>query len=260
MVQPIGPTNSINTNSKMDTNVIRTAVKDAFLTYGCPDPTEHNEYMRVFYTEGKKNPCVARMMLPGIIRKSAIEESDSFQKIFSQEVQPEIDALREIPVYTLSDYGKKRDTINSGNAIRAKADAATFLKALHAENNEMGDRLQADVVQLRDEFNNEFKRLYPKTWRIRDRLISDWGVASDRPTAPKRPLYQKLQIAAPEGGYESIYPNTLETRVRLLANGRLGKKGKMSPLKKMLWNNPIAKTLDIAKGVKKVCTSLIKTL
>ena len=257
MVQPIGTTNATNVKQDiMNVETVKNAVRGAFSTYGYEDSTQHNKYMRVFYTEGKKNPCVARMIMPRVIIKSAEEESDTFQKTYERDVQPHVDAVKETPAYTLEDYGKKPGTILKGEVTRTKADVAIFSQAMHAERAEMGGKLQGDVVQLRDEFNEEFKRQYPKTWRIRDRLIRDYGVFYDRPTVPKRSILQKLQIVAPKGGYKSIYPKTLETRARLLVHNRLGEKGKMSPWKKKLWNNPIFREIDR----RRICTSLLKYL
>lgn len=252
MVQPIGSQQTYR-------DVLRTAAQNAFNSYGKKDNTEHSNNMKIFYETGRENPIVARMILHESIIEGAKKDKNSIESAaeeatscFTRQIDNSDPMIWDPFLGGIQKGYLKKELSNNVLIVEIKSKLDALRKLVDAQGSEMGDKLQEDAVESRDRFYGELNELYPRTGRVREKLIRQYGVTTTSPTVPKRSTAAKIVLSEPEGGYKSIYPNTFETRVRLLANNRLGKKGKMNPLKKMLWNVPFMKKKEFTKGVWKV--------
>lgn len=237
MVQSIGPQQTYR-------DVARMAARKAYSAYCKEDPTEYSNNMRIFYNAGMENPAVAKLILHDAIREESTKETDMAAKLLN----PALENLKRTPVHSIRGEFQKDDAVMSARLEIARVQLDMMEKDAIAHATEMGNRLKDDTIPLRDEFNKTYNEMYPRTAYMRRRLM-EYAVTSTSPTAPKRPIGEKLQI---------FYPKTYENRIRLAGNDRLGQKGKVSNFKKMFWNVPLIRNMDIKKGLKKLGKSLAK--
>ena len=232
----------------MDFDIVRTSVINAYKTYGSNDKSSFNKNMSEFYTVGKQNPSVAHMILVDQLRKEGINQS----KVNKQLVKTFKDNLK-IDTELLIPFVDKTPIIERQlNRDAAKLEMCLgVLKVLKANETQMTDLLSKEVKPLKNSFDESYKSMYPNTYHVRKRLIEDYGFSIDKIT-PKRSYLEKIQLAAPKQGWESVYPDSYENRVRLLSLNRLGESGRVNWLKKNFWNLPIVKRFDLKKAVLKM--------
>jgi len=232
----------------MDYDVVRTNVKNAYKTYGSSDKNSFNKNMSEFYTVGKQNPSVAHMILVDQLRKEGLKQSQAneqhlktFKDNFKVDIEYFIPFADKTPII---ERQSKRDAAKLEMCLGTQ-------KVLKANETQMSDLLSEEVKPIKEGFDTVYKAMYPRTYHIRKRLIEKFGFSMYK-TAPKRPYNEKIQLAEPNNGWRAIYPNTYETRIRLLSMNRLGKNGVVSILKKMFWNTSIVKHFDLKKAVFRV--------
>ena len=198
MVQPIGPTNptKVKTND-FNVDAVRQAAQNAYATYGNPDPTQHSEYMRVFYTEGKKNPCVSMMILRDAITEGYSKEIGA-SKEAEKPLRAAIRAVQQTDVAIPSQNIEKGNKVAGAYAEMCRVSLFQVGKLSAALNTNMEDRLQGAAKSAQAEFEKEFKALYPKTYLVRQRLVNEQFVTKNRKTAPKRSEYVKERLLRPE--------------------------------------------------------------
>ena len=119
-------------------------------------------------------------------------------------------------------------------------------KVLKANETQMTDLLSEEVKPLKENFDETYKTLYPRTYKIRKEIIENTDFSMDKVT-PKRSYYEKIKLAEPEQGWKSIYPRSYENRCRLIGTDRIGKSGTVSWLKKKVWNMFFVKKHDMVK-------------
>ncbi len=203
--------------------------------------------MQTYYTAGKQNPSVAHIILVDQINKERLKQSEANYRnyeLFKNNAKFDTELL--IPIIDKTSVIERQ----------VKRDFAIFdtlmggMKIINASETYMTDEISDEVKLSKDAFDKIYKTLYPKTYHIRKRLIEDYGFSMDR-IAPKRQYQEKLKLVAQEDGWKSIYPNSYETRIRLLSLERLGKSGNVSDIHKHLWNNKIIKFIDLKKAMLK---------
>lgn len=197
MVKPIGPANPANVKTNgFNVDVVRQAAQNAYATYGYPDPTQHNEYMRVFYTEGKKNPCVSMMILHDAITEGYSREFEA-SKEAEKPLRAAIRAVEQADVAIPSQNIEKGNKIAGAYAGMCRVSLFRVEKLSAALNTNMEDRLQEPAKSAQAEFEKEFKTLYPRTYLVRQRLIDEKWVTKKSRTAPKRSEYEKERLLRP---------------------------------------------------------------
>ena len=216
----------------MNFDVVRTSIINAYQTYGSSDNKSFNKNMSEFYTKGKQNPSVAHMILVDQLRKEGLNQAQANKQhleTFKNNSQVDIEYL--IPI-------ADKTPIIERQLNRDAAELEMCLgisKVLKANETQMSDLLSEEVKPLKESFDETYKTLYPRTYKIRKEIIENTDFSMDK-VVSKRSYYEKIKLAEPENGWKSIYPKSYETRCRLIGIDRIGKNGTVSRLKKKVWN------------------------
>ena len=227
----------------MDFDVVRTSIINAYKTYGSSDKQTFNKSMSEFYIAGKQNPSVAHMILVDQLRKEGLNQSQANKqhlKTFKENSKMDTEWLKP--------FADKTPIIER----QVNREVALFdmnlgiLKVLKANETQMTDLLSEEVKPLKESFDETYKILYPRTYKIRKEIIENTDFSMDKVT-PKRSYYEKIKLAEPEDGWKSIYPRSYENRCRLIGMERIGKSGTVSWLKKKIWNLFFVKKYDMVK-------------
>lgn len=221
----------------MDFDVVRTSIINAYQTYGSSDKESFNKNMSKFYTVGKLNPSVAHMILIDQLRKEGLNQAQmnkQYLKTFNDNSKVDIEHLTPIAERQLN-----RDTAELEMCLGIS-------KVLKATETQMADLLSEEVKPLKESFDETYRALYPRTYKIRKEIIENTDFSIDR-VVPKRSYYEKIKLAEPEQGWKSIYPRSYENRCRLIGMDRIGKSGTVSWLKKKVWNMFFVKKHDMVK-------------
>ena len=227
----------------MDCDAVRTSIINAYQAYGSSDKNSFNKSMSKFYTAGKQNPSVAHMILVDQLRKEGLNQSHTNKQLAKTfKDNSKIDTELLIPF-----VDKKPVIKRQLNRDAAELEMCLgILKVLKANETQMTDLLSKEVKPLKENFDETYKSLYPKTYKIRKKIIENTNFSMDR-VVSKRSFYEKIKLAEPEDGWKSVYPNSYETRCRLLGMDRIGKSGTVSWLKKKVWNMFFVKKHDMIK-------------
>ena len=227
----------------MNFDVVRTSIINAYQTYGSSDKETFNKNMSEFYTEGKQNPSVAHMILVDQLRKEGLNQSQANKqhlKTFKENSKMDTEWLKP--------FADKTPVIER----QVNREVALFemnlgiLKVLKANETQMTNLLSEEVKPLKKSFDEAYKTLYPRTYKIRKEIIENTDFSMDKVT-PKRSYYEKIKLAEPEQGWKSIYPRSYENRCRLIGMDRIGESGTVSWLKKKVWNTFFVKKHDMVK-------------
>ncbi len=232
----------------MDFDVVRTRIINAYQTYGSSDKKSFNKNMSEFYTTGKQNPSVAHMILVDQLRKEGLNQSHTNKqlvKTFKDNSKTDTELL--IPFVDKTPIIERQLNRN----VAGLEICLGVSKVLKANETQMTDLLSNEVKPLKESFDETYKSLYPRTYRIRKKIIENTNFSMDR-VVPKRSYYEKIQLAEPENGWKSVYPNSYETRCRLIGMDRIGKSGTVNRLKKKVWNMFFVKKYDMVKGFLKM--------
>ena len=227
----------------MDCDAVRTSIINAYQTYGSSDKNSFNKSMSKFYTAGKQNPSVAHMILVDQLRKESLNQSHKNKQLAKTfKDNSKIDTELLIPF-----VDKKPVIKRQLNRDAAELEMCLgILKVFKANETQMTDLLSKEVKPLKENFDETYKSLYPKTYKIRKKIIENTNFSMDR-VVSKRSFYEKIKLAEPEDGWKSVYPNSYETRCRLLGMDKIGKSGTVSWLKKKVWNMFFVKKHDMIK-------------
>ncbi len=232
----------------MEYDVVRNSVINAYQSYKSTDKEKFNRSMQTYYTVGQQNPSVAHMIMVDQINKEGLKQSATNQQnyeIFKNNAKVNTELL--VPMIDKTpviERQVKRDIAILDTLMGVK-------KFISASETHMTDEISDEVKLSKDTFDRTYRTMYPKTYHIRKRLIEDFGFSMDKINS-KRPYNEKIQLAAPEQGWKSVYPNSYENRVRLLSMDRIGKSGQISWLKKKFWNLSIVKNFDLKKAMLKM--------
>ena len=227
----------------MDFDVVRTSIINAYQTYGNSDKETFNKNMSKFYTAGKQNPSVAHMILIDQLRKEGLNQAQTNKqhlKTFKDNSKVDIEYLIPIADKTpIIERQLNRDAAELEMCLGIQ-------KVLKANETQMTDLLSEEVKPLKENFDETYKTLYPRTYKIRKEIIENTDFSMDKVT-PKHSYYEKIKLAEPEQGWKSIYPRSYENRCRLIGTDRIGKSGTVSWLKKKVWNMFFVKKHDMVK-------------
>ena len=227
----------------MDFDVVRTSIINAYQTYGSSDKNTFSKNMSEFYTAGKQNPSVAHMILVDQLRKEGLKQSQrNKQHIKTFKENSKMDTEWLVP-FTDKTKIIERQLNRETSQLEMSLE---ILKFIQARKTQMTDLLSEEVKPLKDNFDEKYKSLYPKSYKIRKQIIENSNLSMDK-VARRRTYYEKIKLAEPENGWKSIYPRSYETRCRLLGIERIGKSGTVNWLKKKFWNTLIVKQHDLVK-------------
>ena len=232
----------------MEYDVVRNSVINAYQSYKSTDKEKFNRSMQTYYTVGQQNHSVAHMIMVDQIHKEGLKQSkinhrnyEIYKKNSKVDTELLIPMIDKTPVI---ERQVKRDNAILDTLMGVK-------KFICASETLMTDEISDEVKLSKSAFDRTYRTMYPKTYHIRKRLIEDFGFSMDKIT-PKRPYHEKIQLAAPEQGWKSVYPNSYENRVRLLSMDRIGKSRRVNLLKKKFWNLSIVKNYDLKKAMLKM--------
>lgn len=230
----------------MNYDVVRIGAKNA-VKYLNINPEKYSEAMKVFYTEGKKNPSVARIIMQDEIRLGAAESlktqaalSDAFD-VFEKTCQK--------TSYSVTDEAalmhKKNNIesilgVNNNNSIKISDDPfsalyninklkkvyfSKLLDSLHI----LGKKSPKEAELVKADFDNSFSQLYPKTKNIREN-IAKYNMRMQKTTPLLNHKEKRMLLLEPEKGWLSLYPKSLYKRSELLKGKKTGFIEKLSYL------------------------------
>lgn len=192
----------------MDYDILKTNIQNAYNNFRHSD-NEFYSSMNNFYKEGKKNPSVARMILQDQILKGQ---------------KAAIDIINEVPNINFSgnsllynDMGHTAYNKISGLALK------TAILSVNAQD----IYKSTENIEKRKDFDKEWERLYPKTGKLRERIIEANRLSIDS-TTPKADWYEKINYAKTLNEYRKDYPKTFFTRYTLIMNDQI-KEGNVTP-------------------------------
>ena len=185
----------------MDFDVVRNNITNAYRNYKLDDAKFENS-MYDFYKEGAKNPSVAKIMMQDYVRKG----QEAAKKMLTEVAAIHTPSLLEASV-----------TCN-----RVYNFAAQFaLRSIEASDmynctpyNEYTNNL------ARKAFDERWNELYPRTAKIRERIICANRMSMDNVT-PKASWLEKVNFAKTLGEYKLDYPKTFYARYWLIMNSHI---------------------------------------
>lgn len=172
MVSSIGATDSVKPRTTgMNRKVVETAVKNAYNTY-FKNQEEYSNHMATFYREGKKNPTLAKIIFYDTVRDAAIKENEDILGY-----ERAVGELKETPTMGIIEPMIKDAEVKMHGSLSGPMKIKAAIKAYDAVSTEMSDRLSEEVQPLREEFEKEFKSLYPTSGEARQRAIIEYKVS-----------------------------------------------------------------------------------
>lgn len=189
----------------MDYNVVRANAVNAFRFYKNNDD-KYKKAMTGFYTEGKKNPSVAKVILDDTIKKGIKKTSE-----LSDEVMKE---TKEPVFFPLTEHYAQMAQFEARSSI-----ALRLMKQCINATEIPDDRNMKDLPEKK-EFEKSFDELYPRTGEKRRRIIDAHRLEMDAVT-PKAKWSDKIMYAKTNAEYRKLYPKSFNTRMALIMEGQI---------------------------------------
>jgi hypothetical protein len=199
----------------MDYDIVKASAENAYKNYKTNDSKFYSS-MDSFFKEGKKNPSVAKILLQDCVskhQKQAIKMMEEIAAIPGPEfLEPSISNSREI-LYRIS-------LTNAKKCI----DAADLYKNTEYIGE---DDTMALGSEHQKEFNAAWRKLYPKTGKLRNRIIEAKRISMDKVTL-KPSWFEKINFAKPISEFKKDYPKTILTRYKLVMDNQI-REGEVTP-------------------------------
>ena len=243
----------------MDYNVVTQGAKGIISNF-FRNPEGYELGLKTFYTEGAKNPSVARILFHNEAIKNAREcyatqkrlsqEFDSFKpsgdRIKASDFKPK-GFLAEMLATSAADL---LNTIKEGYEILMHKNTKLFemevnrIRLVTSPN--LLDCVAPENVQKEKEvFEAAFDTMYPKTGAIRKKLIK-YNIRKDRVT-PRFSKEKRHLLTEPKEGWFNKYPQTAGTRIEIM-EGKKPEKPSLLTIIKNLFKS--AETLAKEKEAK----------
>lgn len=189
----------------MDYNVVRAQAVDAFKYYK-NDDKKYRDSMTKLYAEGKSNPTVTKVILDNTV-------SDKIGRLsqISSEVMRD---ARTPDFYPLCDHFGQIDEFN------ARANIALMSMKRSLDVSDMPNDKSLNDLAEKKVFDEKFNELYPRTGKIRERIIDAHRIKMDEVT-PKDSWSNKITYAKTNGEYRELYPKSFLTRMSLIIKGQI---------------------------------------
>ena len=192
----------------MDYDVVRDSINSAYANYKTNDSKFYSS-MNDFYKEGKKNPSVAKILLQDCVAKQQRQAMKMMAEVLAipgpEFFEPMISNTR-INIYNLSLFNAMKsidaDNLYKNTKYIGEDDATAF------------------GSEHRKEFNAAWENLYPKTGKMRDRIIEAKRISMDEVTL-KPSWYEKINFAKTISEYKKDYPKTILARYKLIKNDQI---------------------------------------
>lgn len=192
----------------MNYDVVKTSVINAYKNYKNNDK-EFYANMDSFYKEGKDNPSVARIILQDHVRKG---QEAAHQMLFDASGIPAPSFYEPM----VSDARSQIYNITIQSGLRS-FEAENIYKDTAYINKDNG-------LSSRKEFDEAWSSKYPKTGKLRERLIEDNRISMDKVT-PKANWIDKISTVKTIGEYKQDYPKTFLARCALIVDGQINEDG-----------------------------------
>ena len=198
----------------MDYDVVKTSSQNAYKNFMNKDGKFYSA-MSDFYKEGEKNPTVAKIILQ--------EEGEQYSKA----VKRHINELASVN-YPETSGLLYPEILNSNHRIY-EFSLNSSLRTVTAEDLYENTRHLSDdcFVKGREEFDAKWQAMYPKTGKIRERIISANRMSSALVT-PKADWHEKINYAKTMAEYRKDYPKTFNARYFLLSSEQISD-GEVTP-------------------------------
>ena len=200
----------------MDYDIVRTSIQNAYSNYKYND-SKFYDAMEGFYKEGQKNPSVAKILMKDHITKGQLAAKKVMNAAaaismtdFSTTMYPEI-VSQQRGIYNLS--------------------ITTALKSIEAEDIYehtlfLDEKYGYLSNKNKEQFDENWKKLYPGTGKIRERIINANRIAADC-VKEKAGWFEKINFVKTLAEYKKDYPKTFYARYMLILNGQI-EEGKVS--------------------------------
>ncbi len=192
----------------MDNKIIANFSNQAYSAFMNGDKKNFSENMKNFFIEGIDNPAVAHIIIKDEFNKNKAKETP--KRIKGESAFDK--ALRQFKLILADNH---YELPNKDNSI--------------------------GVVPYLEDFKNEYKSLYPKTFKVRSNLILLNQIRMDKVTK-KAGWHKKVSVGPIQGSYKDIYPNSILTRTLLFMKNKI-KEGEITLKYNWLQKIKFAKTL-----------------
>lgn len=191
----------------MDYDVVKTSVQEAYRNYRVNNTKFYNS-MGKFYEEGVKNPSVSRIILQDHIRKGMLAAND----ILKQAI--EINYYCANPLL----YGETapRHQMIYGLSLNA-AIKSIEAQDMYKNSESLKDELGTEISK---NFDKKWDELYPRTGKIRKRIIEANRISMDNVTQ-KADWFSKINFAKTLGEYKKDYPKSFYVRYYLIMKNQI---------------------------------------
>ena len=183
----------------MDISIVSMHSENA-IKYYKSDNKKFNESMAGFYSEGKKNPSIAKIIFK--------ENRDSFIKKASDATTE----LLKAETMSMDPFVMRETEMSLGLAT------SVLSKQLAVMNLPKDKAL--DSIPEKKEFDKAYRELYPKTADIRERIIDAGQIKTDAVT-PKASYVKKNFALRTVAELKETYPKTYNARTKLILFGQI---------------------------------------
>ncbi len=189
----------------MDYNVMKLRAIDAFRNYK-NDDTKFKTAMTDFYAVGKENPSVSKIILD-----DTISNGQKAASIVSDEVMKNIKTPVIFPVSAHFDQMAE---------FEARTNIALMAIKRGIDASEIPEDKNLEKLSEKQEFNQRFNELYPKTAQKRERIIDAHRIKMNEVT-PKANWSEKIMYAKTNAEYKELYPKSFLTRMALVIRNQI---------------------------------------
>jgi len=192
----------------MNYDVVSNSIASAYRYYGNND-TEFYFSMKDFYTEGAKSPSVAKIMLNDYLYNKKKQVGNMLQDVSTIPVT-------RIPLYAYPEAAVMQKNIYGtaiSSAMKCLSAQDIYRNTAHFASPHFWDNSRKD-------FDDEWNRLYPKTGKIRERIIDANRISMDHVTK-KADWFEKINFIKSIAEYKKDYPKTFFARYWLIYNNQI---------------------------------------
>ena len=197
----------------MDYDKVRLNAYTAYTNYKKNDGKFYGS-MDKFYKLGKENPSVARIILQDQIRKGHVAAGKMLAEVSSLPV-PKIHEAQMIDA-TLGMYGLALSSVQMSLSA-----SDIYNETAYIDDPDYHDfRATYLGLESRKEFDDSWNKKYPKTGKLRERIIENNCISMDK-VNPKSSWLEKINFAKTLKEYKKDYPKTFNVRYALIMQNQI---------------------------------------
>ena len=191
----------------MDYDVVRTSVNNAYKDFGQNDDKFYSA-MENFYKEGKKNPSVAKI----IMKDFAGKKLQAANRMLNNVVALSFPDTPVVMYPELIGYQNQLHSVSLKAAMKS-LDAEEIYKNTEYLSEDVGSEEAKD-------FKNVWSKLYPRTGKLRERIIDANRISMDK-VNKKAGWLEKINFVKTLAEYKKDYPKTFNARYALIMNEQI---------------------------------------